>query len=721
MVSNFKFIKYFYFPAYCLFYISLIFLVAKPVKATEDICQLITNSENIEALIELERSTDIEQSLNDINCDGKSLMEIAIDNSPYRWSKNTEFDIRPGRYDNVIWLIDNGFDINRAITYREDTAIHLAAQRRDVNLIHLLLDRGANINIQNKYLETPLFAEVMSNSSTVNLLLHLGADPTIKNHADRTPLQEAVYWNAVDSVELLLQHGVIPNYSLLEYKIQIAERENSDDVRRTLPSIEVIKNYQELRAKAISQGADPQQLTFNPPPPPNKQLLPSRQDPLIVTATRQNDFATIKKLIAAGENIDAVSKSGKENSDYAARSLTDRYSATALHIALSLQYTEIAKLLIEFGANITLENAAGNHPLYLAAYDYKLTKMLLDKGALVDRRSGKSKRTALMSDFMTVEVAKLLLQTGADINQWDNYGYTPLQAAIENKNISLTKFLVKSGANLNLEKYSNLNGYWYKKAPLYQAAITNQPEIVILLLKNGAKKGINFAYEAAILEQHRDIELLFKQFGVDYPDKKQLLNKAAEQGKINLVEKLLDEGLEDYIKTEAGSQILFGEYKHITHTKEYEVKYEAKDYEIVELLLKRGADVNATHKNKRTPLHYASRSGDLDRVTLLLKYGADTTIEDSKGKNALFTAIFGLKPYDLSQAPPMETKNKLAQRLDVVKLLLKKDPPMTNSEYLKFQQSINQIKNYRIGQYEEIVKYGDRIDSLVEKHRKSYQ
>ena len=84
-------------------------------------------------------------------------MEIAIDNSPYRWSKNTEFDIRPGRYDNVIWLINNGFDINRAITDREDTAIHLAAQRRDVNLIHLLLDRGANINIQNKYSDLQVY------------------------------------------------------------------------------------------------------------------------------------------------------------------------------------------------------------------------------------------------------------------------------------------------------------------------------------------------------------------------------------------------------------------------------------------------------------------------------------------------------------------------------------------------------------------------------------
>ena len=557
MASNFKFIKYFYFPAYCLFSTSLIFLEVKPVKATEDICQLITNSENIEALIELERSTDIEQSLNDIDCDGKSLMEIAIDNSPYRWSKNTEFDIRPGRYDNVIWLIDNGFDINRAITYQEDTALHIAAQRRDVNLIHLLLDRGAKIDIQNKYLETPLFAEVMSNSSTVNLLLHLGADPTIKNYVDRTPLQEAVYWNAVDSVELLLQHGVIPNYSLLEYKIQIAERGNSDDVRRTLPSIKVIENYQELRSKAISQGADPQQLTFNPPPPPNKQLLPSRQDSPIITATRQNDLATVKKLIAAGENLDAVSKSGAENSDYAARSLTDRYNATALHIALSSQHTEIAKLLIESGANITLENAAGNHPLYLAAYDYELTKMLLDKGALVDQRSGKLKRTALMSDFITIEVAKLLLRAGADINQWNNYGYTPLQAAIENKNISLTKFLVKSGANLNLEKYSNLNGYWYKKSPLYQAAITNQPEIVTLLLKNGAKKGINFAYEVALLEEYREIALILKQAGASYFDSKQLLKKAVYEKKASLVIKLLDEGLDSYLKTEEGASLLF--------------------------------------------------------------------------------------------------------------------------------------------------------------------
>ena len=317
MASNFKFIKYFYFPAYCLFSTSLIFFETKPVKAIADICQLITKSENIDKLIELEQTTDIEQSLNEVSCEGGDLLEVALRKLPLFASYIPIPNIRQERYDNIIWLLNNGFDLNQT-DRKGDKPLHLVTDKNDLNLIYLLVENGANINVQNKLNETPLHLRDV-HPEVFNLLLHLGANPEIRDYLGNTVLQNAVAHCSVKQVELLLQHGAKLSNTLLEYKILLTKNGGCVDDRKELVIIALIEKYQKLRNQEILKGTDPNQLTFDPPPPPNKQLLPSRQDPLIVTATRRNDLATVKQLIAAGENIDAVSKSGAENSDYAAR------------------------------------------------------------------------------------------------------------------------------------------------------------------------------------------------------------------------------------------------------------------------------------------------------------------------------------------------------------------------------------------------------------------
>ena len=549
MASNFKFIKYFYFPAYCLFSTSLIFLEVKPVKATEDICQLITKSENIDKLIELEQTTDIEQSLNEVSCERGDLLEVALRKSPFFASYIPIPNIRQERYDNIIWLLNNGFDLNQT-DRRGDKPFHLVTDKNDLNLIYLLVENGANINVQNKLSETPLHLRDV-HPEVFNLLLHLGANPEIRDYFGNTVLQDAVDHCSVEQVELLLQHGAKLSNTLLEYKILLTKNGGCVDDKKELVIIALIEKYQKLRNQEILKGTDPNQLTFDPPPPPKKQLLPSKQDSPIITATRRNDLATVKQLIAAEENIDAVSKSGEENSDYAARSLTDRYSATALHIALSMKHKEIAKLLIESGADITLQNAAGHHPLYLATFSYELTKLLLDRGAVVEQQaSSLCELTALMSNTVTVEVADQLLQNGADPNFDARCGYTPLYAAIKNNNFSLIKFLINQGANVNPNTI-------YLNNPLYQATKNNQPKIIDLLIKTGAFAELNRAYEVALLEEYQEIALILKQAGASYFDSKQLLKKAVYEKKVSLVIKLLDEGLDSYLKTEEGASLLF--------------------------------------------------------------------------------------------------------------------------------------------------------------------
>ena len=59
---------------------------------------------------------------------------------------------------------------------------------------------------------------------------------------------------------------------------------------------------------------------------------------------------------------------------------------------------------------------------------------------------------------------------------------------------------------------------------------------------------------------------------------------------------------------------------------------------VVQSLLQSGADPNVENENNETPLYLASRKGRLEAVRLLLEYGADPNHQDSWGWSALRTA-----------------------------------------------------------------------------------
>lgn len=55
---------------------------------------------------------------------------------------------------------------------------------------------------------------------------------------------------------------------------------------------------------------------------------------------------------------------------------------------------------------------------------------------------------------------------------------------------------------------------------------------------------------------------------------------------------------------------------------------------VMRFLLDRGVDVNAPSRQWCTPLHYAVRGADKERIQLLLDRGADTTIKGALGQTA---------------------------------------------------------------------------------------
>ena len=86
----------------------------------------------------------------------------------------------------------------------------------------------------------------------------------------------------------------------------------------------------------------------------------------------------------------------------------------------------------------------------------------------------------------------------------------------------------------------------------------------------------------------------------------------------------------------------------------------------VQLLLMRGADVNAQDKNGATPLMKAALDGAGDIVRLLLEKGANVNLRDNKKQTVPEAVTTRIKEYETKGGKSEEIK-KLKEVLDILK------------------------------------------------------
>jgi ankyrin repeat protein len=85
--------------------------------------------------------------------------------------------------------------------------------------------------------------------------------------------------------------------------------------------------------------------------------------------------------------------------------------------------------------------------------------------------------------------------------------------------------------------------------------------------------------------------------------------------------------------------------------------------EAAQILLDRGADVNARSKSCVTALIMAAGDGNLDMIQLLLERGADPYAEDSSGASALSMAVSGGAFSDIDRPLLGECQTELVEAL----------------------------------------------------------
>ena len=234
---------------------------------------------------------------------------------------------------------------------------------------------------------------------------------------------------------------------------------------------------------------------------------------------------------------------------------------TPLHFACFRGKPEIARLLLDHGAQVNAKNYQGEIPLHLVSrgeYDSP------DEG---------------------VRVAELLLERGTDMNAQDEFGWTPLHSASNNGRHEISQFLLLRGANLKLD---NCLG-----------------ETALHLVgqgRYGTQDGARIAQ--LLLDAGLDVNARDKRHWAP-------LHAACYYGRLKTVQVLLDCGaiamaVDNQRKTPL-HQVAQGSFELL----------EAGCH-IAELLLERGADPNSQDDNLETSLHVASRLGRSEIVQALL-------------------------------------------------------------------------------------------------------
>ena len=330
------------------------------------------------------------------------------------------------------------------------TALHLAAEGGNHDIIHDLAGRGAGVNATDYGGNTPLHrASGKGNNGAIKKLLELGSDCNIKEiRLEQTPLHYAAM--AGDSVGILL---------LLQSKADV----NSVDQRgRTAIHLATENGKTEAVKVLMEKGAE-------------VNLVDKEDMAPIHLAAKDGQVEATMVLLKYGANVNSRSN----------------YEMTPLHFAANNAHTELIKVLVSNGADV---NSTANEqltPLHLSADmgHAESAKVLIEKGAKINSASseGMAPIHVAASNGHT-KLLKLLVMKGAEVNQRANHDLTPLHLAANNGHTEAIMVLLEKQAEVNAKTIK-------EKAPLHLAAKNGYPEAVKALLENGADINLTAEFE----------------------------------------------------------------------------------------------------------------------------------------------------------------------------------------------------------------------------------
>ena len=150
-----------------------------------------------------------------------------------------------------------------------------------------------------------------------------------------------------------------------------------------------------------------------------------------------------------------------------------------MHYAVISKELEFVKELLKNGSLVDSPCSYGCQPLHKAT-SFEVAKILIEHGAKVDDEDlGKNNPIHYAVKSNSIHVVNVLIKSGASIYNENNENNTPFDLAIANgKHIEIVKVLVANGVNVNTIKNGN--------APIHVAVKNLDVALTELLIKNSA-------------------------------------------------------------------------------------------------------------------------------------------------------------------------------------------------------------------------------------------
>ena len=502
-------------------------------------------------------------------------------------------------------LLQQGVNVN-AISDVGDTALYYACTKQQMQVVQILLEAGADVNLTSKRLYPLMAACDAGNAELISLLLKAGADVKCSKSNNETclhavinaystttglekPMDTVSKLDIVNTIKSLLDVGVDVNArcSQGETVLYRASKAGHEDIVQLL-----------LEAGAETSGS----TTRHP----------------LYAACEHGHTQIVNLLLQNGADSNASSTtSTAPRGPSLLLSLVLGQVASSLPICFAVKkgYTDIVNSLLTHGADVNKRDQRGKSALIyfiesltsqrrissqvlnpLEEKDLNILKSMLLAGGDVNKPSGHDGYNALhiASSSGMCDLMMELLQYGANCNHLTSSGKSALDLACENGHEAAVELLLKNGAEPDRETATYFGLSAHSINDLYQSQQSVMP-VLCMAAKNGSETMV---------------KMLLK-YGADVNASDKKGNTALHLAKTNaIIEMLLNVGTNVNAtndKTETALSVVCGKQQ--------------TDANVVEMLLKFGADPNTCF-----PLHAACKNNDPDIVRLLLAYGADANL-----------------------------------------------------------------------------------------------
>ncbi|CAH0050248.1 unnamed protein product [Clonostachys solani] len=561
----------------------------------------------------------------------KSLAQALIQNGANvnfsDWNRHGSVLQASAQQDNeeiVQMLIDNGAYINYA-SGTLGTALHVAINNGHENIVMLLINHGADVNIEGgNYCSTLQAASFYGYEDIVRLLVDHGADVNSKGGWHGSALQTASSFGYENIAVLLINHGAHVNSEGGEFAtaLQAASYSGHESIVRLL----------------IDHGA-------------NIDSQGGEYGSALIAASKQGHDGIVQTLIAAGAdvNIDGGSQFG-----------------TALQRASGKGHLQIVQKLLDAGADVDSDGGTDGTALHAAVMKghWRVVDALLEANASANKAyPGRYKSptplyaAAKLGDRKLVE---RLLAHGADVDAWSvKYG-TALIIASSKGHLEVAQLLLDAGADIDL--YGRLDG-----SALYEASSNGHDVVVRKLLAKGANVNAGNPFLAALQDGHIGIAELLRGHGanIDAPSGhcSSALSWASREGKAKFVRTLLDYGADPNMARgkfprplQAAAayghdqivEVLLDHGAHIDADESDEDQdSDEPEYDEAEEFLPQKSqfwdryETEQGEKRRASALYKASKNGMLSTVQLLIKRGARVDARRGRFGSALHAALNG--------------------------------------------------------------------------------